>query len=513
VRARLLIMVTAVVLAAVVAVGWSSRRVTRAEFRQFVAKLETEVVGDESAGEADAVWRALSSLGNALQRDFHERGDFRGATALLSADSRTLDGRAAILVVDGVDVVAASDPGLRDADVAVHDDGTVEVNGWQRSEGDEVFDAQSLAFRGGPRHIIRTADGAEAAVLYLFPSPETAREGRIAHVIHEEDFLGSLDRWMVGVVMVVGVLALVAAVVVSGRIVGPIEKLTEASRRMGRGELGLRVDVASGDELGELAHAFNSMAASLERNERLRRDMVSDVAHELRTPLTNLRAQLEAVQDGLAEPTVDLVASLHEEAMLLNRLVDDLQELALAEAGQLRLRVEEIDVVAELERAAALFRRSEGSEAASGPPAAKSIEVEVADGSRLPAAAADRQRLRQILSNLIDNAVRHGGGRIVIGARAAASPPPSALSSPDPGRRGFVCITVADHGSGIAPEQLEKVFERFYRTDPARQRTTGGAGLGLAIVRQLVEAQGGCVWAESGPGGGCRFGFCLPAAG
>jgi signal transduction histidine kinase len=502
-----MLMVTVVVVTALLVVLWSSRRVTRSEFREFVARLETETEASAVDGTEEALTFGLEALGDGLQQGLHRDGDWRAAADLFAtAAPGMLRDRAALVVAGDDTVVAASDEGLLGADVSVRNDGQLEISGWHVIGSPETLDDQAVRFRG-PHRILRSADGDQAGVLYILPLPDPGTY-HFADAVHEQDFFDSLDRWMILVVVAVGALALVAAALLSGRILGPVAKLTDAARRMGGGELGLRVDVSSDDELGELAEAFNAMAASIERNEKLRRDMVSDVAHELRTPLTNLRGQLEAVQDGLIEPSAELVASLHEDAMLLGRLVDDLQELALADAGQLRLEPEQIDVAAELERAAASFMTPEASRA-------PKVDIEVAAGRPhdLPPLRADRQRLRQILSNLIDNGIRHGGGRLVIGAQAQAEPPATVLSQPPPARFGFVCVTVADRGPGIAAADPADVFERFYRTDPSRQRATGGAGLGLAIVRQLVEAQGGGVWVESTPGAGATFGFCLPVAG
>jgi signal transduction histidine kinase len=512
-------MVMAVVLAAVAAVGWTSRRGTRAEFGLFVNRLETEV---DKTSEGTAVFRGdVEGLAGALQASFRSRGDWTGAGAVFAEALGTLDGRTALVVVADR-VVAASDAGLAEAEVRALDDGGIEISGWERTfDADDargvVADARTIAFRGPTRSILDDV-GNEAGVLHLMPAIPLETVPHIIQAADREEFLWSVDRWILGAVVGVGLLALLAAVVLSGRIVGPIEELTEASRRMGGGDLAHRVAVRSSDEIGELASAFNTMASSLERNEELRRNMVTDVAHELRTPLTNLRGQLEAVQDGLARPSADLITSLHEEVMLLNHLVDDLQELALAEAGQLRLRPEAIDVGAEIGRAVEFFRARrdathagpDGAEAAAGAGILVDVETE------LPPALADLQRFRQVLRNLLQNAVDHGDGEIVVAARHAAHPPAvasvsrraaSAVASP----AGYVVVTVADSGPGIDAHQVANIFERFYRTDPSRQRSTGGAGLGLAIVRQLVEAQGGCVWADSEPGRGAVFGFCFPA--
>jgi two-component system OmpR family sensor kinase len=174
------------------------------------------------------------------------------------------------------------------------------------------------------------------------------------------------------------------------------------------------------------------------------------------------------------------------------------------------LKLEALEVGAEIDRAAELFGGRGQASAVSGLGAeATAIHVDIEDG--LPPARGDLQRFRQILRNLLDNAVEHGYGQVVVAARGMERPPPSVSAPPPPpAEAGYVAVTVADSGPGIAPEHAANLFERFYRTDPSRRRATGGAGLGLAIVRQLVQAQGGCVWVESAPGKGSVFGFCLP---
>jgi signal transduction histidine kinase len=257
---------------------------------------------------------------------------------------------------------------------------------------------------------------------------------------------------------------------------------------MEKGDLTARVKATSSDEIGQLAHAFNAMADGLARQEQLRRNMVSDVAHELRTPLTNIRGYLEAAKDGLVQPDGALVDNLYEEAMLLNRLVNDLQELALAEAGQLRLERHSVkvgDVVRTTVEV--LCPHAEARDI--------SLVVQVPDD--LPLVKADLHRVGQVLRNLMNNALDFTppGGQVTVTAQ------------PD-GK--WVSVQVRDTGPGIAPEHLPYVFERFYRADPSRTRATGGAGLGLAIVKQLVEAHGGRVWVESTLGAGTTFGFTLP---
>jgi signal transduction histidine kinase len=259
---------------------------------------------------------------------------------------------------------------------------------------------------------------------------------------------------------------------------------------MEEGDLTQRVPVGSPDEIGELARAFNAMAESLGRTERLRRTLVTDVAHELRTPLTNVRGYLEALRDGVAEPTPALIASLHDEAVLLGRLVEDLQELTLAEAGQLHL-----------DRAVWTLDDLVGSAVELARPRAleKGVALRAEFPPDLPAVDVDRTRIGQVLRNLLGNAITHtdAGGEIVVSAARG---------------HGEVEVRVHDTGAGIPPEHLPHVFERFYRADRSRARATGGAGIGLAIVKELVQAHGGRVGIDSAPGRGTTVTFTLPSA-
>ncbi len=339
-----------------------------------------------------------------------------------------------------------------------------------------------LALVNPPHVVINDSEGSQVGRLYLLPL--TPQRG----ASDEEVFVGSVNRSLVIAALVAGLAALLLTVLLSRRVLGPVESLTEAVRHMERGDLTRRVEVRSKDEIGELAHAFNVMADSLGRNEELRRNMVSDIAHELRTPLTNIRCQIETLQDGLVKPGRDTLDSLHEETMLLNRLVEDLQELALAEAGQLRLRREPVSMREAFDQAASACEPQ-----AHG----KRILIETDAPADLTKVYADNLRVGQILRNLISNAIKHTpeGGRIKLTASERGS---------------SVEVTVEDTGTGIEPQHLPYVFERFYRTDMARARATGGAGLGLAIVKQLVLAHGGEIRAESQNGTGSKFVFTLP---
>ena len=317
----------------------------------------------------------------------------------------------------------------------------------------------------------------------LLPLPQGVDPG-------SEAFLSSLNRTLLLVAVASGVAAVLLSLVLSRRILGPVEALTAAARRMEGGDLEQRVEVQSRDEIGELAQAFNSMAEGLSHLERLRRNMVTDVAHELRTPLSNIRGYLEAFRDGVMESKPETIDSLYEEAMLLSHLVDDLQELSLAEAGQLQLERVPTTLVKILATAIGAVRsRAE----------VNGITLHLDLPGDLPPVEVDPQRIEQILGNLLGNALVHTppGGEIVV----AAHP-----------KEDEIEISVSDTGEGIPSEHLAYVFERFYRVDKSRSRATGGTGLGLAIVKQLVEAHGGRIGVESEVGRGTQFTFTLPLA-
>ncbi|MFC8537724.1 sensor histidine kinase [Streptomyces sp. NPDC057249] len=282
-----------------------------------------------------------------------------------------------------------------------------------------------------------------------------------------------------------------ASVLVGARLVRPLRALTGAAQRMRDGEATAPVVVAADNEIGRLAATFNDMSAHRARLEAQRKAMVSDVAHELRTPLSNIRGWLEAAQDGVADPDPEFIAFLHTEAVQLQHIIDDLQDLAQADAGALRLHPEPVDVAELLGQVAAAHQ-------------ARADAAGVALGVRpperpLPPLTADPVRLRQAVGNLVSNAVRHTpeGGEVTL--RAYGSEDGDA-----------VLVDVADTGSGIPADDLVRVFDRFWRGEKSRSRRTGGSGLGLAIVRKLAEAHGGTATAVSSPGEGSVFTLRFP---
>ena len=289
----------------------------------------------------------------------------------------------------------------------------------------------------------------------------------------------TINQRLLFMVTGIAVLALFATALIARTAVRPIEQLQGAVQRVANGALGAQVQVSSHDEVGSLATTFNAMSAQLARDETMRRNMVNDVAHELRTPLTRMVCTVESVQDGLRPPDAGVLAALHDDLGLLQRLVEDLETLALAESGKLPLHPEPLDVGADIDRW--VRAQSDADRARIDLALPQSLWVLV-----------DRVRFQQIVANLVRNALLHGGpaSRVRIAAEGALE---------------TVRVTVSDDGAGIDAAHLPYVFDRFYRADSARGRGTGGSGLGLAIVKQLVELQGGRIAVESTPGRGTTF--------
>lgn len=326
-------------------------------------------------------------------------------------------------------------------------------------------------------------EGESVGTLYMSPEPSAVFPSPLS-------LSQTVSHYLLWGALLAAAVAFLITYFLSRRISAPVKALTLASRQLGQGDLSQRVQSKEKGEVGELARAFNSMAESLERNEQLRRNMIADIAHELRTPLSNLKGYLEAIADGMVKPESDTICSLDEEANLLSRLVDDLQELSLAEASELKLDYQMKDIIKLLKRTVAV-RQTQAT--------AKGVSLSVDLPKKLPLMNVDTRRISQVLLNLIDNAITHTpkGGIITIAARKLDN---------------WLEISVKDTGEGIPAKDLPNVFERFYRVDKSRTRATGGAGLGLAIAKSLVEAHGGKIEVRSEEGKGSRFSFTLPVA-
>ncbi|MFD4768754.1 sensor histidine kinase [Streptomyces niveus] len=302
---------------------------------------------------------------------------------------------------------------------------------------------------------------------------------------------------IVGVTALVLALTVGVSVIAGARLVRPLHALTGAAQRMRDGLDSAPVPVGPDNEIGRLAEAFNDMAVHRARLEEQRKVMVSDVAHELRTPLSNIRGWLEAAQDGLADPDPAFVSSLLEEAVQLQHIIDDLQDLGAADVGALRLHPEPVYADELLGQVAAAYQ---------GPAETAGVTLTVATpkpGPPGPMLYADPVRLRQAVSNLVSNAVRHtpSGGRVTLRSYRTG-----------PGHGDEVALEVSDTGAGIPADDIPHVFDRFWRAEKSRNRSTGGSGLGLAIVLKLAEAQGGTASVVSTEGKGSVFTLRLPAA-
>ncbi len=302
-------------------------------------------------------------------------------------------------------------------------------------------------------------------------------------------FMEAVDRslWIAG--GIVAALSLVLAWALIRHFTDPLRRLSAAARRIADGDLSVRVEASSTDELGKLSGSFNAMAESIEQAERSKRQMIADVAHELRTPIAVLRTAVEGFEDGVLQPTPENLSALKDKIHLTARLIDDLQQLALADMGQLSLQLEPLAVGEVVADIASLV----GPQVEDG-----GVRLVVDVPADLPPVTADRHRVQQVLLNLLANALRHtpAGGEIRISARYEGS---------------GVEVTVCDLGPGLSEEDLGHVFDRFYRGAAARSAGPG-AGLGLSVAKALVEAHGGRIWAENRPGGGACFGFTLPQA-
>lgn len=295
--------------------------------------------------------------------------------------------------------------------------------------------------------------------------------------------------------LLVAALFAIAAVVAIGiiqsqSILKPVQQLADAALKVAKGDYSQRVKVDRRDELGDMAAAFNSMAGDLALQQELRRKSMADIAHELRTPLSIIQIDLESLEDGLMEFTPENIRLIRNEAAHLNAMVEDLRLLSQADAGELRIelnRVEVGSIVREIvERQCHLMREKQ-----------LTLDYQLPDKEVF--ILGDTQRLSQILINLINNAAQHtaAGGKIVINVLQDVN---------------FVEINVQDNGEGIPPEDLPFVFERLYRVEKSRSRDEGGTGLGLSIARSLVEAQGGTISVESVEGYGSTFKLRLPLA-
>lgn len=287
---------------------------------------------------------------------------------------------------------------------------------------------------------------------------------------------------------IVALIGIGLAFIFSRHLSQPLSKLAVAARQIASGDFDVKIQASTGDEMEEVAHAFNFMKDSLKANEEARHKLVADVAHELRTPLSVLRGNLESMQEGIIEPTQETIVSLHDEVLRLSRIVQDLLNLGQMESGGFPLSLQPTKIEEVIIRVTSVFAAETD---------ARGIRLETNIQGALPHTEADPDRIAQVLVNLLANAVHQtpDGGEISVSASRIDD---------------NIVVSVTDSGPGIVKEDLPHVFDRFYRTDRARDRATGGTGLGLAIVRGIITAHKGSIRVESQPGAGATFTFSLP---
>ncbi len=460
-RVQLVLAFTLVVLVAVGAIAVLIIRTTDTQFRRYIT---------------NSGMRASGSGLQQLIAYYLKQGSWEGVDSLLGQG----------MFITGPGVISMPATGWRpgrpggELDVVLADtDGRVVYDSAGRAEGKKLKS-------GEKSQALPITQGDDGEVIgYLLLSVPGGRD-RLGGL--EQQFLGRMQQILtIGAALAVGV-GLALGALLSRRLTAPLQHLAAAARAVAAGDLNQKVQVEGSAEVVEVAQAFNEMTAALGESERQRQNMVADVAHELRSPLTVLQGNLRAILDGVYASNEAEISRLYDETCLLSRLVDDLRELALADAGQLHLHLRPTDLLQVVQ-----------STVENLAPAAEAQDVALtADVSGdLPFVQADPDRVAQVLRNLLVNALRHtpSGGSVTV--RASLS-------------EGAVRVDVADTGEGIAPEHLPHVFERFWRADAARMRT-GGTGLGLSVAQSLVEAQGGRIWAESTPGQGSTFRFTLPA--
>lgn len=347
--------------------------------------------------------------------------------------------------------------------------------------GTLVVGRESTEGRGAQRYALRVGDRVVGWVVTPRPAAR-----RVNNAIDQR----FQNRQLIATWVIVGLSVLLAAVVsllLARMLLAPVRRITRATDRLASGDYAVRVESTSSDELGRLARDFNRLAYSLERNEQLRRALMADVSHELRTPLAVLRGEIEALQDGLRQPTPETLASLQHEVLQLSKLIDDLYELSLADAGALNYHMEAIDPAGLLGGLVEHYRDRFGRRA---------IELTLSAPPGLMISG-DSQRLTQLFGNILENSLRYtdGPGRVRIGLQADGA---------------HIKVSVEDSAPGVPDAMLPRLFERMFRVEASRSREYGGAGLGLAICQRIVEAHGGHITAEHSSLGGVRMVMSFP---
>jgi signal transduction histidine kinase len=460
----MMIAVSLLAVAAVVAVALAARQRTRSEFRRFL-----ELENSSSSATSDVDSERISAL---LAGRCCDSDALRAASAALSPNQ-------VLVVTDSSDRVVARSGKQLDAVSEFRFSRDGEAVGIEATRRNSSADVTGISLRFHMRGIPLSMANGSTAYLYVFPFPEDEAKRPDAM------FLGSVDRSLLLVTTLIATIALLATWMVTRRIAGPIEELRGAARDLARGNLGRRVDYRGSDEIAELSRSFNAMAAELENLQTLRRNLVHDVVHELRTPLAALRCRFDSITDGVAADPRKEIAGANEEIDHLSRLIEDLHEVALAEARELKLTISDVPLEPIVKSAA----RAAGLESDSR------LRVMLDNGLVV---RGDAVRLRQVVLNILSNAARYTPAEGVITVSAFHRDEEE------------IVVEVHNTGSHLSSHEIAHVFDRFYRADPSRQRASGGRGLGLSIVKNLIEAQGGRVWSLSDDSGVC-FAFALPS--
>ncbi len=304
--------------------------------------------------------------------------------------------------------------------------------------------------------------------------------------------LATVDASLLWTGIAAGIVGIALVSLLSRRALVSVGVLRGAARTFGRGQYSHRVPKLGPHEIGELGDTFNSMADDIQRAERQRLNLMADVAHELRTPLSNIQGYVEAMKDGLINPSEETLESIHQQVLQLNHLVEDVKLLSLLDAGTLRLNFEKASAGDVIDRSVRGFMAKAR---------ARDVSLTTEIEGEIPSIHMDSARILQVIDNLLENAIRHTPSGSAVTVRASMMP------STDE-----VMVAVEDTGEGIPSDLIGTIFDRFRRADPSRARSTGGAGLGLAIAKNLVEAHGGRIEAENRSGGGTSFRFTIPTS-
>lgn len=455
-QARLVLAIVLVAAAALIAAGTISTQSTRLEY----SRIEL----------ARRVPPPPIVQAQRVQNWYARRGSWSGVSSVLQAQGNLL-----LLFSPSGTLLGASVPNVRKAVLLGRSPQSVVHLRIARP----LHESEDLYLQGLPEAAVRDRRGAQIASLYMVLPPKEARIPAASRLI------GQL--WLaIGIGLLI---AIVAAAVISRSILAPVRALAAATAALKSGDLTKRVQVGGPAELSELVHRFNELAAHLEESEELRKRMIADVAHELRTPLTNIRGLTEAIQDGHIPAGAASLQSLDEETRSLERLIDDLQDLSLADSRQLAFAMRAVSIngcVLSVCDAVAPGLRTRG------------VDLVFEPAADDPVVHADPVRLRQVIANLLGNAAHFAPEGTLITVTAASGD-------------SAVRVSVCDAGPGVPQAERERIFERFYRLDESRSRKSGGAGLGLSIAKAIVKAHGGAIGVQNNAGPGATFWFELPA--